>query len=68
VIYLDTDGAFRISQDDGVAVYLPFLNNVIGYFTTEYPSPPSRRIVMENKSTAWAEPRGSLLQLQHDAH
>lgn len=29
VIYLDTDKASRISQDEGVAVYLPFLNSAL---------------------------------------
>lgn len=29
VIYLDTDRAFCISQDEGVAVYLPFLNSAL---------------------------------------
>lgn len=61
VIYLDTDSAFRISQDEGVAVYLPFLNNVIGISPVRTPSPPTQRMVTENKSTACVEQYSSLL-------
>lgn len=49
VMYSDTDRTPCISQDEGVAVYLPFLNNVIGCFTAECPSPPTQCEEKENK-------------------